>query len=550
MSTQDEKTSQKRCQMCGKTEDEVGQIVSMPPNLEICSECLQKEMDEMDEVLKQFGIDMSDVDMVMKDYAKVASDMAKKNNGEHHGASKKSGKDTGASDGKDGDKTSDSKSSSTTSIKPADSGDIEKKSDSSDEDADKEDDSSSKSNGWLFGLPGFFTGSGSGGPFAMGGGSQRKKERDPNEPIMAPVPLPHKLKSQLDEYVIGQELAKKIVAVAAYNHYKRAHAAEKSEIEIDKSNILMLGPTGTGKTYLIRTLARLLDVPLAISDATTLTQAGYVGDDIESILTKLIQAADGDVEKAEYGIVYIDEIDKITKKSTSGEGVGGTHDIGGEAVQQGLLKLLEGTKIDVPLSGGMKTPFSRSELLDTKNILFICGGAFPGLEKTITKRLNKSAGIGFGAALKEDFSDRRDIFEEVRTEDLKEYGLIPEFIGRLPILCPMEALDEDMLYDILVKPHDALVKQYQALLGYDDVALEFNDDALRVIAKKALAQDTGARGLRAIIEKFMLNVMYEVPKDKNIGEVIITGDYVEGNGSPIIKLKGEMALPSAENASS
>jgi ATP-dependent Clp protease ATP-binding subunit ClpX len=250
------------------------------------------------------------------------------------------------------------------------------------------------------------------------------------------------------------------------------------------------------------------------------------------------------VEKAELGIVYIDEIDKIAKKSNSGDGMGGgSHDIGGEAVQQGLLKLLEGTQIEVPLSGGMKTPFSRSAMVDTTNILFICGGAFPGLEKIITKRLNKSAGIGFGADLKANFDEKRDIFEQVRTEDLKDYGLIPEFIGRLPVSCPMEALDEDMLYDILTKPHDALVKQYQALLGYDEVELEFTDDALRVIARKALAEDTGARGLRAIIEKFMLNIMYEVPKDRNIGAVAITGDYIEGHGAPIIRLRGDVALP-------
>ena len=517
MSENEKSGSTRRCSMCGKTEQEAGALVHMPPNLDICPSCLEDEVGKMGEMLEQLGFSMPDADTgasAQKDKNTVSTTLDKKESA-RGGGEKSAGGASG--DGAD------------------DAGD----------DDGKEDDGKPRG-GWLgFGLPGFFTGSGGGGPFAIGGGgAQKRKERDPDEPLMAPVPLPHELKAQIDDYVVGQELAKRIVAVSAYNHYKRAQASEKDGIEIDKSNILMLGPTGTGKTHLIRTLAKLLDVPLAIADATTLTQAGYVGDDIESIITKLIQAADGDVEKAELGIVYIDEIDKIAKKSNSGDGMGGgSHDIGGEAVQQGLLKLLEGTQIEVPLSGGMKTPFSRSAMVDTTNILFICGGAFPGLEKIITKRLNKSAGIGFGADLKANFDEKRDIFEQVRTEDLKDYGLIPEFIGRLPVSCPMEALDEDMLYDILTKPHDALVKQYQALLGYDEVELEFTDDALRVIARKALAEDTGARGLRAIIEKFMLNIMYEVPKDRNIGAVAITGDYIEGHGAPIIRLRGDVALP-------
>ena len=345
---------------------------------------------------------------------------------------------------------------------------------------------------------------------------------------------------------MGQELAKKIIAVATYNHYKRYEAQKNTDVQIDKSNILMLGPTGTGKTYLIKTLAQLLDVPLAISDATTLTQAGYVGDDIESIITKLITAADGDIERAEHGIVYIDEIDKIAKRNGGPEGTSGGRDIGGESVQQGLLKVLEGTTMEVPLSGGMKTPFSRNATIDTSNILFICGGAFPGLDTIIKKRLNKSAGIGFGAAVRENYDDDRDILEHVKVEDLKEYGLIPEFLGRLPILCTMEALDEDMLYDILVKPHNALIKQYQALMAYDGVTLDFDDSALREIAKQALEQDTGARALRAIIEKFMLNIMYEVPKDQTIGHVTVTGDFIRGEGAPIIGLRDQEALPAEQ----
>ena len=396
--------------------------------------------------------------------------------------------------------------------------------------------------GW--GPIGFFTGGGN-GPFGMGAPTPQKKRKE-GEPVMAPVPLPHVLKGQIDDYVVGQELAKKIVAVSTYNHYKRYEATKKSDVEIDKSNILMLGPTGTGKTYIIKTLAQLLDVPLAISDATTLTQAGYVGDDIESIITKLIGAADGDIERAEHGIVYIDEIDKIAKRNGGPEGTGGGRDIGGESVQQGLLKVLEGTKMDVPLAGGMKTPFSQNATIDTSNILFICGGAFPGLDKIIEKRLNKSAGVGFGSVVRESYEGDRDIFKNVKVEDLKAYGLIPEFLGRLPILCTMEALDEQMLYDILVKPHNALIKQYQALMEYDGVDLEFDDSALREIARQALEQDTGARALRAIIEKFMLNIMYEVPKDQNIGSVTITGDYIKGHGAPIIRLRGQETLPEGE----
>ena len=501
-------TTNRRCSACGKTEEEAGKLITLPPSLTLCPDCLEKEMNK---VSQMFGMFMP-----------------------NH--------DSGASSSANSSNSSSSSSSTSSSAIQEVEGEAVDKDGKPTGDKDKKD-GEGEGGTWAFSIPGFFTGGGS--PFGFGGGEEERPKRDPDEPVMQPVPLPHELYAMLDDYVVGQEQAKKIVAVATYNHYKRAQANKKTDIEIEKSNILMLGPTGTGKTYLIKTLAKLLDVPLAISDATTLTQAGYVGDDIESIITKLIAAADGDVERAEHGIVYIDEIDKIAKRNGI-EGTGGGRDIGGESVQQGLLKVLEGTQMEVPLSGGMKTPFSRNAMIDTSNILFICGGAFPGLDDIITKRLNKSAGVGFSSAVKETFEGDRNIISNVTTEDLKKYGLIPEFIGRLPIICTMEALTEDMLLDILTKPHDAIVKQYQVLMDYDDVELEFDESALRVIANKALAEETGARALRAIIEKFMLNIMFEVPKDKLIAHVTITGDYIEGHGAPVIGLRGqENALPAA-----
>ncbi len=486
---------ERRCMRCGKTESEAGALVTLPPNLTICPSCLENEVNQMSQM---FGFAMPNQQP--------------------------------KTDNKPPKTTTDEKGNTIEEVEG----------EPVDEDGSPTD-SNNNQGGWgPFGNFGFFTGT-DGGAFGMGAPAPAKKRKE-GEPIMAPVPLPHILKGQIDDYVVAQELAKKIIAVATYNHYKRYDAQKDTDVIIEKSNILMLGPTGTGKTYLIKTLARLLDVPLAISDATTLTQAGYVGDDIESIITKLITAAEGDIERAEHGIVYIDEIDKIAKKNGNADGTSGGRDIGGESVQQGLLKVLEGTTMEVPLSGGMKTPFSRNATIDTSNILFICGGAFPGLENIIKKRLNKSAGIGFSAAVRENYDEDRNILQNVKVEDLKEYGLIPEFLGRLPILCTMEALDEGMLYDILTKPHDALIKQYQALMKYDGVELEFDDSALHEIAHQALEQETGARALRAIIEKFMLNIMYEVPKDPNIGHVVITGDYIRGEGAPIIGLKDEPLL--------
>ena len=351
------------------------------------------------------------------------------------------------------------------------------------------------------------------------------------------IPAPHKIKAQLDEYVIGQEHAKKAMAVAVYNHYKRVATDTMDDIEIEKSNMLMIGPTGSGKTYLVKTLARLLDVPLAIADATSLTEAGYIGDDIESVLSKLLAAADNDVEKAERGIVFIDEIDKLAKKRNASQ-----RDVSGESVQQGLLKLLEGSEVEVPVGANSKNAMVPLETINTKNILFICGGAFPDLEEIIKERLNKHSSMGFIADLKDKYDDEKDILSKVTVEDIRKFGMIPEFIGRLPIIFTLQGLNEDMLVKILKEPKNAILKQYQKLLALDEVKLEFDEDALHAIAERAMKKDTGARALRSIIEEFMMDIMYEIPKDDNIGIVTITKDYIEGKASPLITVRGQAKI--------
>ena len=364
----------------------------------------------------------------------------------------------------------------------------------------------------------------------------KKKKEKAKEPVLdlKKIPAPHKIKATLDEYVIGQEHAKKVMSVAVYNHYKRVATDTMDEIDIEKSNMLMIGPTGSGKTYLVKTLAKLLDVPLAIADATSLTEAGYIGDDIESVVSKLLAAADNDVEKAEHGIIFIDEIDKIAKKKNTNQ-----RDVSGEAVQQGMLKLLEGSDVEVPVGANSKNAMVPLTTVNTRNILFICGGAFPDLESIIKERLNKQASIGFYADLKDKYDNDPHLLEKVTVDDLRNFGMIPEFLGRLPVIFTLDGLNEDMLVQILREPRNAILKQYQKLLALDEVKLEFEEDALRAIAAKAMERKTGARALRAILEEYMLDIMYEIPKDDSIGEVIITRGYIEGNGAPKILLRGQ-----------
>ena len=371
---------------------------------------------------------------------------------------------------------------------------------------------------------------------------KEKKKKKQEKPVLdlKNIPAPHKIKETLDQYVIGQEKAKKVMSVAVYNHYKRVATDTMDEIEIEKSKMLMNVPTGCGKTYLVKTLAKLLDVPLAIADATSLTEAGYIGDDIESVVSKLLAAADNDVERAEHGIIFIDEIDKIAKKKNTSQ-----RDVSGESVQQGMLKLLEGSEVEVPVGANSKNAMVPLTTVNTKNILFICGGAFPDLDNIIKERLTKQASIGFNAELKDKYDHDKNILSKVTIEDLRAFGMIPEFIGRLPIIFTLQGLDEDLLVKILKEPKNAILKQYQKLLALDEVKLEFEDDALRAIAEEAVMKNTGARALRAIIEEFMLDIMYEIPKDDSIGEVVITRSYIEGTGGPVIMLRGQ-ELPQLE----
>ena len=390
------------------------------------------------------------------------------------------------------------------------------------------------------------------------------EEEEEHKLTLNDIPAPHQIKKLLDRDVVGQEYAKKVISVAVYNHYKRVLSEEEAlaeaekhpkkklsakeqaalnyednpeafldEVEIEKSNMLMIGPTGSGKTYLVKTIAKILDVPLAITDATSLTEAGYIGDDVESVLSKLLAAADNDIERAQHGIVFIDEIDKLAKKQETR-----SRDVSGEAVQQGLLKILEGSEVEVPIGSGSKNAMTPTTMMNTSGILFICGGAFPELEEIIKTRLAAQSSIGFGANLRDELESDPKLLSKVTTEDLRGFGMIPEFLGRLPVVFTLDSLTEDMYIRILKEPRNSIIKQYQKLFRIDEVKLEFDDDAYHEIAKIAADRKTGARALRSIIEELLLDIMYQVPSDSTIGTVIITGDYVTGKGSPIIKIRG------------
>lgn len=538
---------EKVCYVCRRTESKAGKMITMPPGIDICHDCMQKMFD----TVTRSGLDMSKLSGITPETlwnAGMPPGMwqTPPKSGEKPGEEQQT-KEIQTEEKQENNKTSEDGEAEILE------GSMEAPDENPAEDA--EDDADDEENPFAGGIP--LGNMGWGIPLgqidlgALTGKKRVKKKKAKKTELfkLSEIPAPHTIKAQLDEYVIGQEKAKKVISVAVYNHYKRVFertspdaAKYGADVEIEKSNILMIGPTGSGKTYLVKTLAKLLNVPLAIADATSLTEAGYIGDDIESVISKLLAAAGNDVEKAETGIVFIDEIDKIAKKKNTN-----TRDVSGESVQQELLKLLEGASIEVPVGTSQKNAMTPMETINTDNILFICGGAFPDLETIIKERLTKQSAIGFGADLKDKYDKDPKILEKVTNQDLRNFGMIPEFLGRLPITVTLEGLTKEFLARILKEPKNAILKQYKKLLEMDEVKLKFDEDALEWIAEEAMKKETGARALRAIIEEFMLDIMYEIPKDSNIGAVTITRAYLEKRGGPRIEMRGAMALEDGQD---
>lgn len=532
--------------MCRRTESQAGKMITLPGGLQVCRDCMQRSFDMM----MGSGMDWTKMSGITPELLKnmylnpmgVGDEAQKPEN-------------TGTAAGKKDDVSEAEKQNSVDNPTEADTDEDAEQTvvdaDETEDGDDFEEDGDGSEGiplGNIFGIP---VGQIDLGALMGQGHKRRKKKKKVKKELfkLSEIPAPHAIKAQLDEYVIGQEQAKKVIAVAVYNHYKRVFSKTSpdagkygTDIDIEKSNILMIGPTGSGKTYLVKTLAKLLDVPLAIADATSLTEAGYIGDDIESVLTKLLAAAGGDVQKAEMGIVFIDEIDKIAKKKSTN-----TRDVSGESVQQELLKLLEGADVEVPVGTGQKNAMTPMEMINTDNILFICGGAFPDLENIIKERLTNTTSIGFGSYPKDKYDKDPNLLSRVTNQDLREFGMIPEFLGRLPVTVTLQGLTKDFLVRILKEPKNAILKQYKKLLAMDEVNLDFDDDALEWIAEQALKKDTGARALRAIIEEFMLDIMFEIPKDPEIGSVTITRAYLEKHGGPRIEMR-EYSAPEKKEA--